>query len=104
MAPGFWLTYFERLAIVALILTALYSLARKLRDVRIFARAGSRLSVLESAMLTPNAAVHVVKAGARYFLIGSGSSGVTRLAELHERSDSDAVRQRDAPNRSFLRR
>jgi len=82
VAPGFWATYFERLAIVALVLVAVYFLGRKLRETRFFARAGRRLRVIESAMLSPHATLHIVQVGCRYFLIGSGSAGPTRLADV----------------------
>ena len=91
MAPSFWATYFERLAVVALVLAALYFLVRKLRDARLFRPRAKRLAVVESAMLSPNATVHIVRVDRRYFLIGSGSGGVTRLAELRESSDLDAA-------------
>jgi flagellar biosynthetic protein FliO len=81
MAPGFWANYFERLAIVALVLAALYIIGRTLRTSRFFARSRD-LSVVESRMLSPHAALHIVRVGRRYFLIGSGSNGVTRLADL----------------------
>ncbi|MBV9720037.1 MAG: flagellar biosynthetic protein FliO [Candidatus Eremiobacteraeota bacterium] len=79
MTWSFWLNYLERLAIVAVVLVALYVIARKLRELRIFAP-GRRITVLESAMLAPNAALHVVRVESRYFLIASGSA--TSLAEL----------------------
>lgn len=88
MAWGFWATYLERLAIVALILAGLYVIAGKLRQTRLFARAGRRMSVLESMMLSQHAAVHVVRVGRRYFLIGSGTGGISALAEFAE-SDVD---------------
>jgi flagellar biosynthetic protein FliO len=90
VTAAFWATYFERLAIVALVLVTLYFLARRLRDSRLFAHAGRRLRVVESAMLTPHAALHIVRVGCQYFLVGSGSAGVTRLAEIEERPNLDA--------------
>lgn len=84
MAWTFWASYLERLAIVALVLGALYVIARKLRQTRLFARPGRRLSLLESMMLSQHAALYVVRVGTRYFLIGSGTGGVTKLTELEE--------------------
>lgn len=84
MAPAFWATYFERLAVVALVLAALYFLARRLRETRFFSRGGRRLRVVETAMLSPHAALHIVQIGQRYFLIGSGSAGATQLTEIRE--------------------
>jgi|SRR5579862_3357679 len=82
MPLAFWGAYAVRLAIVALILGALYFLARRLRDTKIFARHGRRVDVLESAMLSQQAALHLVRVDARYFLIGSAAAAVTRIAEL----------------------
>lgn len=97
MPPAFWATYFARLAIVALVLAGMYFLARKLRDARFFARGSRRLNVLESAMLSPNAALHVVRAGDRYFLVGTGSVtpiAELRLAEIKESPDLDEASRR----------
>ncbi|MBV8066694.1 MAG: FliO/MopB family protein [Candidatus Eremiobacteraeota bacterium] len=84
MAPGFWAAYAARLAIVAVVLIVLYAVARKLQAAKLFARSGRRLELLESAMLSQHAALHLVRTGTRYFLIGSATSGVTRLAELSD--------------------
>jgi flagellar biosynthetic protein FliO len=80
--PSFWPFYVEKLAIVALVLAALYWGARRLRQTRLFPPSGRSLNVLESTMLSEHAALHVVSVGSRYFLIGSAAGGVTRLAEL----------------------
>ena len=92
MAGGFWTAYVARLAIVAVALILLYAVARRLQSTQLFARRTRRLELLESAMLSPHAALHVVRAGARYFLIGSASGGVTRLAELTPRDEAGAQR------------
>lgn len=84
MAPAFWASYFERLAIVGIVLLAVYFLARKLRETRLFRRGGRRLNVVESTILSPHTALHLVRVERRYFLIGSGTNGVTRLAEIEE--------------------
>ncbi len=81
MPLSFWAGYFEKLAIVALALTALYLLARKLRHAQ-FPRDGRSVSLLETTMLSQHAALHVVRAGSRHFLIGSSAGGVSRIAEL----------------------
>lgn len=91
MAPTFWANYFERVAIVGIVLLAVYFLARKLRETRLFLRAGRRLNVVESTMLSPHAALHLVRVDRRHFLIGSGSAGVTKIGEIKERPDRDAV-------------
>jgi flagellar biogenesis protein FliO len=82
MPAGFWAAYAERLAIVAVVLAALYAAARTLRRLRLFARPNRWLNVVDSAMLSQHAALHVVRVGTRYFLSGSATGSVTRLAEL----------------------
>jgi flagellar biogenesis protein FliO len=89
VAPAYWAMYFERLTIVALILIALYVLGRKMRELRIFASTSRRLRVVESVALSPNAALHIVQADRRYFLIGSGNGGVTRVAVLRHEACRD---------------
>lgn len=82
MPWGFWAGYLERLAIVALVLLLLYLLARWLRKAGCFERGGRCVSILESTTLSQHAALHVVRAGKRYLLIGTTASGVWRIAEL----------------------
>jgi flagellar biogenesis protein FliO len=82
MPVAFWGAYAVRLAILAVVLCALYVLARRLRDTKLFARHGRRVDVLESTMLSQHAALHLVRVDARYFLIGTAAAGVTRIAEL----------------------
>ncbi len=82
MPSSFWPLYVEKLAIVALVLAALYLAARRLRQTRLFAPSGRLVNVLESTMLSQHAALHVVSVDSRCFLIGSAAGGVTRLAEL----------------------
>jgi flagellar biogenesis protein FliO len=79
----FWATYIAKLAIVGLVLAALYVVARKLRETRFFAhRAGRCVSVVESAMLSQHVAIHLLRAGNRYFLVGSASAAISVLVEL----------------------
>lgn len=82
MPLPFWGAYAVRLAVAALVFCALYVIARRLRKAR-FARHGRRVDVLESAMLSQHAALHLVRVDARYFLIGSAAAGVTRIAEIY---------------------
>ena len=81
MASAFWTGYFEKLAIVAAVLIALWLLACRLRRLTLFRRGEGCASVLESVPLSPQAALYVVKAGSRRFLIGSG---VSTIAELED--------------------
>ena len=56
---------------------------RTLNRGRIVAATGRRLvTVIETAPLTQHAAVHVVKVGDRYYLVGGGASGVTHIADV----------------------
>jgi len=81
MPASFWVSYVAKLAIVALALAVLYVLARKLRQARFLGDGGRCVRVVESTALSQHAALHVVRVGGRYFLIGS-ATGVDVLAEL----------------------
>jgi flagellar biogenesis protein FliO len=71
------------LALVVLLLFAMAFVARSLQRGRIVLASGRRLvSTIESTALAQNVAVHVVKVGDRYYLVGGGSAGVALLAEL----------------------
>jgi flagellar biogenesis protein FliO len=81
---SFWEAYVLKLAILGAVLAVLYALARKLKDVKLFSRgAGRYVTVVESTMLSPHAAVHLLRVGARYLLIGGGSAGLVKLAEFN---------------------
>ncbi len=83
MTAGFWLQYLLALVVVALMLGGLYAVVRGLARGRLIASADRRLvSVLESTVLSQHAAVHVVKAGGKYLLLGATNGGVTTLGEL----------------------
>lgn len=82
MPWNFWAGYLVKLAVVALVLGVLYLIARRLRQARFSASAGRFMNVIESRMLSQCAAVHLLRVGTRYFLIGSGSAGISKLAEV----------------------
>jgi flagellar biogenesis protein FliO len=84
MSWGFWFNYAVALLVVALMLLGLWVVARGLSRGRIFASASRRMvTVLESTMLSQHVAVHVVKVGERYFLLGGSNNGtVSTLSEL----------------------
>jgi flagellar biogenesis protein FliO len=90
---GFWIAYVEKLAIAGIVLGLLYLLARVLRHGRFLGRPG-RIALIESATLAPHAALHLVRVGSRYFLIGSAAQ-VGLLAELAPRE----VAERDDATR-----
>jgi flagellar biogenesis protein FliO len=84
MPWSFWAGYLEKFAVLGLALAALYFIAYGLRQTRLFARSGRCLTLLESIALSQHAALHVVRVGSRYFLIGSAAGGVRSIAELAE--------------------
>jgi flagellar biogenesis protein FliO len=83
MPWSFWEAYALKLAILALVLTALYALARRVKGVRFFARGVDRhVTVIESTMLSQHAGVYLLRVGRRYLLIGGGNAGLFKLAEF----------------------
>ncbi len=83
MTSGFWLSYVFALLVVALLLGGLYLVVRGLARGRILTSANRRLvTVLESTPLSQHSALHVIKVGAKYYLIGGGQGHVTSIAEL----------------------
>jgi flagellar biogenesis protein FliO len=83
MPWSFWEAYAVKLLILGLMLAALYALARRLKGLRFFARGVDRyVTVIESTMLSQHAAVHLLRVGTRYLLIGAGNAGLTKLAEF----------------------
>ena len=83
MTAGFWLNYFGALLVVAFLLGGLYLVVRGLARGRVLVSANRRLlTVLESTMLSQHSAVHVVKAGGRYYMIGSSNGHVSTLGEM----------------------
>jgi flagellar biogenesis protein FliO len=82
MPPSFWAAYGMRLAIVGAVLAGLYVLGRLLRRVPSFATAHRCTRVIDARAFSAQPAVYVVRVGARCFLVGAGSSGVRKLAEL----------------------
>lgn len=83
MSGNFWVNYILALVVVALMLGGLYALVRGLARGRLLASANRRLvTVLESTALAQHTAVHVVKVGKNYFLLGAGNGHVSTLGEL----------------------
>ena len=76
-------TYIWALAVIALLLVGLTYAVRLLNRGRVVGAASNRLvSVVESAAVSQHSAVHVVKVGDRYYLVGGGSAGVTHIADV----------------------
>jgi len=83
MTSSFWLSYVFALLVVALLLGGLYLVVRGLARGRILTSATRRLvTVLESTPLSQHSALHVIKVGARYYLIGGGQGHITSIVEL----------------------
>ncbi|HTU71485.1 MAG TPA: flagellar biosynthetic protein FliO [Candidatus Baltobacteraceae bacterium] len=83
MSASFWLNYVFALLVVALLLGGLYAVVRGLSRGRILTSANRRLvTVLESTPLSQHSALHVIKVGDRYFLVGGGQGHVNSLVEL----------------------
>ena len=83
MNAGFWLNYFGALLVVALLLVGLYAVVRGLVRGRVLTSANRRLvTVLETTALTQHSAIHVIKAGQRYYLLGANQGAVSTLGEL----------------------
>jgi flagellar biogenesis protein FliO len=79
MPWSFWAGYIAKLALVALAFAVVYVLARWVRRTRFFERTDRLVNVVESTALSQHAALYLVRAGSRYFLIGTG---VCMLAEV----------------------
>ncbi|HUA07844.1 MAG TPA: flagellar biosynthetic protein FliO [Candidatus Acidoferrales bacterium] len=83
MPASIWPSYFLALLVVALLLGGLYIVVRGLARGRILTSANRRIvTVLESTALSQHSALHVIKVGNRYFLIGGGQGHITSLVEL----------------------
>lgn len=75
--------YILALAVVGLMLFGLYSVVRALGRGRLVSSTDRRLvTVIESTALAQNTALHLVKAGNKYLLIGGGGGHVSNLAEI----------------------
>ncbi len=92
MTWPFWAAYGLRLAAAALVLAALYALARALRNVRLRGAANRCVVVVETTMLSPQAALHLLRVGERYLLVGCASTGISVLAELEPADVRSAIR------------
>lgn len=83
MTVGFWAQYLGALAIVGVMLLGLYAIIRGLTRGRLLAANEKRLvGVIDSAIVSQNTNVHVIKAGSKYLLVGGGSGHLAPLGEL----------------------
>ena len=83
MSQNFWFNYFIALLVVALLLAGLYGIVRTLARGRVLVSADRRLvTVLESTVLSQHAAVHAIKVGSQYLLVGATNGSLATLSEL----------------------
>jgi flagellar protein FliO/FliZ len=88
---GIW-PFVQMLVILGLVALAIYGVVALLLK----ARRGPKSSLppvalLASTTLAPGRAVHVVKAGGRGFLLGSGESSVSLIAEIDDKEYLDGL-------------
>ena len=70
-------------ALVALLLAGLTYAVRLLSRGRLIVAANRKLvTVVESTFVTQNVTLHVIKVGERYYLIGGGAAGITKIDEV----------------------
>lgn len=83
MELAVWIRAITALALVALLLYALFWAMRLLSQGRLLALGRARLAVVvESTFLSQNTAVHVVKVARRYYLVGASNGHVALITEL----------------------
>jgi flagellar biogenesis protein FliO len=70
-------------ALVALLLIGLTYIVRALSRGRLVVSANRKLvTVVESTYLAQNVTLHVVKVGERFYLVGGGSAGITKIDDV----------------------
>jgi flagellar biogenesis protein FliO len=83
MTAGFWGQYLLALIVVALMLFGLYAIVRGLTRGRLLASNEKRLvGVIDTAIVSQNTNVHIIKAGGKYLLVGGGSGHLSALGEI----------------------
>jgi len=71
------------LALIAVLLVVLTWVVRQLSRGRLVVASSRRLvSVVESTFLAQNVTVHVIKVADRFYLVGGGSAGVSKIEEV----------------------
>jgi flagellar biogenesis protein FliO len=70
-------------ALVALLLAAMTYAVRMLSRGRLLVAANRKLvTVVESTCVAQNVTLHVVKVGERFYLVGGGSAGITKIDDV----------------------
>jgi flagellar biogenesis protein FliO len=83
MDISFLLRVGSAFALVALLLVGLTYVVRALSRGRLVVAANRKLvTVVESTFVTQNVTLHVVKVGDRFYLLGGGSAGLTKIDEV----------------------
>jgi len=79
----FLLRVFSAFALVALLLLGLTYVVRALSRGRLIVAANRKLvTVVESTFVAQNVTLHVITVGDRYYLVGGGSAGITKIDEV----------------------
>lgn len=83
MDISFLLRIVSAFALVALLLLGLTYVVRALSRGRLVVSANRKLvTVVESTFVAQNVTLHVVKVGDRFYLLGGGSAGLTKIDEV----------------------
>ena len=83
MDISFLLRVGSAFALVALSLVGLTYVVRALSRGRLVVAANRKLvTVVESTFVAQNVTLHVVKVGDRFYLLGGGSAGLTKIDEV----------------------
>jgi flagellar biogenesis protein FliO len=83
MDAGFIFRIIWAFALVGLLLVGLTYVVRTLARGRLVVAANRKLvTVVESTFLAQNVTVHVIKVADKFFLVGGGASGVTKIDEV----------------------
>jgi flagellar biogenesis protein FliO len=79
----FFMRVFAAFALVALLLVGLTYVVRSLSRGRLIVATNRKLvTVVESTFVAQNVTVHVIKVGERYYLVGGGSAGITKIDDV----------------------
>jgi len=80
---GYYFNLVWAFALIGLLLVGFTYIARTLSRGRLVAGASRRLvTVIESTMLAQNVTVHVIKVGEKFYLVGGGASGVSKIEDV----------------------
>jgi flagellar biogenesis protein FliO len=83
MDISFFLRVGSAFALVALLLVGLTYVVRALSRGRLVTSTNRKLvTVVESTFVAQNVTLHVVKVGDRFYLLGGGSGGLTKIDEV----------------------